>query len=78
MGVLQRKEYEVAKVQIEKAVLLSPTDSMLWAQYARIEMALEHYPRARAMFNRACEVNPKDWYVFPKYVLQWYLVHIFV
>lgn len=68
----QRKEYDVAKEQIEKAVLLSPMDSMLWTQYARIEMALEHYPRARAMFNRACEVNSKDWYVF----LIWLTLHL--
>lgn len=50
-----------AKELIEKAVLMSPTDSILWTHFARIEAAMKSYPRARAMFNRACEINSRDW-----------------
>lgn len=36
---------------------------MLWTLYARTEAASGSHARARAMFNRAVEINQKDWYV---------------
>lgn len=48
---------------MDRAVLISPFDSILWMLYARVEAELGNHARARAMFNRAVELNPKDWYV---------------
>lgn len=50
-----------AKRLILKGLQASPRDSMLWDHFAKIEIALQNFPRARALFNRACEVNPNDW-----------------
>lgn len=57
------RSYQRAKELIRSAVRISDRDSILWNHYAKVEAALKNYPRARALFNRACDVNPTDWYV---------------
>ena len=59
----QMRSYQRAKELIRSAVRISDRDSILWNHYAKVEAALKNYPRARALFNRACDVNPTDWYV---------------
>lgn len=52
---------EAAKELIGRAVIMSPSDSSPWTFYARIEGALKNFARARAMFNRAVVLSPRDW-----------------
>lgn len=57
------KSYQRAKELIRSAVRISSKDSILWNHYAKVEAAMGNYPRARALYNRACEVDSTDWYV---------------
>lgn len=58
MGCL-RKAGELAK----EALRIARKDSILWTHYAKIEAAKGDYPKARALYRQACNLNPNDWYV---------------
>lgn len=59
----QRGNYKEARSLIKSAVKLKADDSILWSHYARVEDKLNNFTHARALFRRACRVNPRDWYV---------------
>lgn len=53
----------LARSLIQRAIRLSANDSILWSHFARVEDRLNNSAHARALFRRACSINPRDWYV---------------
>ncbi len=58
----QKGNLPLARSLIRRALRLSTNDSILWSHYGRIEDRLNNSAHARALFRRACSVNPRDWY----------------